>query len=81
MASHSGTLTWRIPWTEELGGLQSDTTERLSLSYGIRSHQFMANRGGKSGRSDISFSRAPKSLRMVTADMKLKDTCSFERKL
>ena len=35
MASHSSALAWRIPWTEELGGLQStghkesDTTERL----------------------------------------------------
>ena len=24
MASHSSTLAWRIPWTEEPGGLQSD---------------------------------------------------------
>ena len=23
MATHSGILTWRIPWTEEPGGLQS----------------------------------------------------------
>ena len=23
MATHSGTLAWRIPWTEEPGGLQS----------------------------------------------------------
>ena len=23
MATHSNILTWRIPWTEELGGLQS----------------------------------------------------------
>ena len=23
MASHSGTLAWKIPWTEEPGGLQS----------------------------------------------------------
>ena len=23
MAIHSSTLAWRIPWTEELGGLQS----------------------------------------------------------
>ena len=23
MASHSSILAWRIPWTEELGGLQS----------------------------------------------------------
>ena len=35
MAPHSSTLAWRIPWTEEPGGLQStgrkesDTTERL----------------------------------------------------
>ena len=35
MASHSSILAWRIPWMEELGGLQStgrkesDMTERL----------------------------------------------------
>ena len=43
MAPHSSTLAWKIPWSEEPGGLQSmgllgsDTTERLhfhfSLSY------------------------------------------------
>ena len=34
MASHSRTLTWRIPWTEEPGGLhgvpESDTTGRVT---------------------------------------------------
>ena len=30
MATHSSILTWRIPWTEEPGGL-SDPTERLML--------------------------------------------------
>ena len=40
MATHSSILAWRIPWTEELGGLQSmgckesDTTERLHFHYG-----------------------------------------------
>ena len=35
MATHSGILTWKIPWTEEPGRLQSmvlqesDTTEQL----------------------------------------------------
>ena len=35
MATHSSILAWRIPWTEELGGLQStgrkesDRTEQL----------------------------------------------------
>ena len=37
MATHSGVLAWKIPWTEEPGGLQSmwsqrDITERLSMS-------------------------------------------------
>ena len=37
MATHSSILAWKIPWTEEPGGLQSmgvvkefDTTDRLS---------------------------------------------------
>ena len=39
MATHSGTLAWKIPWTEELGGLQSmggkesDTTEQLHFHF------------------------------------------------
>ena len=39
MATHSSILAWRIPWTEELGELQStgrkelDTTERLHFFF------------------------------------------------
>ena len=38
MATHSSILAWRIPWTEESGGLQSmgaskDMTEWLTLSF------------------------------------------------
>ena len=39
MATHSSILVWRIPWMEELGGLQStgrkesDTTERLHFHF------------------------------------------------
>ena len=44
MATHSRILAWRIPWTEEPGGLQfmgrkeSDTTEQLTLplSYTVK---------------------------------------------
>ena len=32
MASHSSILAWRIPWTEELGGLQSMGSQRFSIS-------------------------------------------------
>ena len=39
MATHSSILAWRIPWAEELGGLQStgrkqsDVTERLHFHF------------------------------------------------
>ena len=38
MATHSSILAWRIPWTEEPGGLQTmdhkelDTTEQITVS-------------------------------------------------
>ena len=30
MATHSNILAWRIPWTEEPGGLQSMGSQRVS---------------------------------------------------
>ena len=45
IATHSSILAWRIPWTEEPGGLrsmrsrESDTTERLNTKRGARSQQ------------------------------------------
>ena len=39
MTTHSSILAWRIPWTEEFGGLQStglnesDTTKRLHFHF------------------------------------------------
>ena len=39
IATHSSILAWRIPWTEELDGLQSmghkelDTTERVHFHF------------------------------------------------
>ena len=34
MATHSNTLAWRIPWTEEPGA-ESDTTESLTLTHTV----------------------------------------------
>ena len=45
----------------------------------IWSHHFLANRWGNNWNSDRLY-LAPKSLWMVTATMKLKDTCSLEGK-
>ena len=47
--------------------------------HGIRSRYFMANRWGNSER--LYFLGVPKSLQMVTAAVKLKDTYSLEEKL
>ena len=49
--------------------------------HGIQSHHFMAYRWGNSGNSVGLYFGAPKSLRMVIAAMKLKDTYSLEEKL
>ena len=41
MATHSSTLAWKIPWTEEpgrlqsMGSLESDTTERLCFHFSL----------------------------------------------
>ena len=41
MATHSSTLAWKIPWTEEpvglqsMGLLESDTTERLHFHFSL----------------------------------------------
>ena len=29
LATHSNILTWKIPWTEEIGGLQSTGSQRV----------------------------------------------------
>ena len=57
------------------------TQHSKNKDHGIRFHNFMANRWGKCGNSDILFSWVPKSLQIVTEAMKLKDTCSLEEKL
>ena len=50
MATHSGMLAWRIPWTEEPAGLQSmgsqrsDTTERLHYLSIYAVHQDFAQK-------------------------------------
>jgi len=41
----------------------------------------MANRWRNNGNNERIFTGTPKSLQMVTAAIKLKDTCSLEEKL
>ena len=52
--------------------------KKTKIDHGIWSHHFMTNRWGN---SETLYSWAPKSLQMVTAAMKLKDTCFSGEKL
>ena len=38
MASHSSILAWKIPWTEECGGLQSMSREELDMTEQLSMH-------------------------------------------
>ena len=73
-------LLMKVKEESEKSWLKTQHSE--NEDHGIWSHHFMANRWGNSGNSDrFYFWRAPKSLQMVIAAMKLKDTYSLEEKL
>ena len=56
------------------------TQHSKNEDHGIWSHHFMENRKTMETVTDF-ISQAPKSLQIVTAAMKLQDTCSLEEKL
>ena len=44
VATHSSILTWKIPWTEESGGLQSRGLQRVKPNYTTEhNNEFVAN--------------------------------------
>ena len=67
---------WRWKRRVKKGGLKLNIQKATIM---VSSHYFMANRWGNIGNSDRLL--GSKSLWMVTAAMKLKDTCSLEGKL
>ena len=38
MATHSSILAWRIPWTEETGGLWSMVLQRVNVAEKLNMH-------------------------------------------
>ena len=67
---------------EESGKSWLKTQHSQNKDQGILYHHFMVNRWRKMENSDrFYFLGTPKSLRMVTEAMKLKDACSLEGKL
>ena len=65
MATHSSILAWRIPWTEEPGGLQSTGSQRvghdgvtsLSLLFNLYTEYIMRNTGLKEAQAGIKIAR------------------------
>ena len=50
MATHSSVLAWRIPWTEEPGGLQSMGSQRVRLPGSSPGGSRVIRRWGRSWR-------------------------------
>ena len=46
MATHSSVLAWRIPWTEELGNLQSLVSQRIGHDGASNTHTHTEELGG-----------------------------------
>ena len=54
MATHSSILAWRIPWTEELSGLQSKGSQRVTYDWATkhtRTHQLISQPQYKAGKT------------------------------
>ena len=71
-------LLMKVKEESEKAGLKRNIQK--TKIHGIWSHHFMANRWGNNGNRDLILG-GPKSLQMMTAAIKLKDTCSLEEKL
>ena len=45
MAAHSSILAWRIPWTEEPGGLQSTGSQRVRHDWATNTYSLLTALG------------------------------------
>ena len=73
-------LLMKVKEESEKAGLKVNIQK--NKDHDIRSHHFTAKRWGNTGNSDRLYSLGlQKPLQMVTAAMKLKDTCYLEEKL
>ena len=54
MAAHSSVLAWRIPWTEEPGGLQSTGSQRVGHDWVDSTQVSTGVSGGRSGSTTVA---------------------------
>ena len=80
MATYSSILTWRVPWTEETGGLQSMGSQESDMTEGLNHHQsvrwvlgqLIPCRGSSQGRAQLSHWKW-----WLWAVLGLTDMCTF----
>ena len=58
MATHSSILAWRIPWTEEPGGLQSMGSQRDGHDWAINTNSVWVSVASYSCQHSVLFSRS-----------------------
>ena len=65
MATHSNTLAWRIPWTEEPGRLQSTGSQRVGTRLRDFTFHFhnLSSQKKKKKKEHIKMSNLPKNLK------------------
>ena len=75
-------------WRKSLGSNENPAQPKFykiinkkNFKFQDTKYTFLYSRWGNNGNGDRLLWGAPKSLQMVTAAMKLKDTCSLEEKL
>ena len=70
MATHSGILAWRIPWTEKPGGLQSIGLQRVSQTW-LSTHAYFVVYLNLSGRYGYVFKAQIISIENRRLDLKI----------
>ena len=78
MAIHSIILAWKIPWTEQPGGLQSIKLQRVG-------HDWVTKHKGTQTKLDASMegepiSVAPLGMKIMNSVLKMKDCCLLSLK-
>ena len=66
MASHSSTLAWRIPWTEEPGGPQSMGSQRVGHGWVTSTFTFMLFQVLITSPLEISVQISPRLILQIT---------------
>ena len=75
-ATHSSILVWRIPWTEEPGGLQSTGSQRVGHDWATSTHLFTSRCAGET-REEPGRHQAASPLQTAYGELPSEDVSTF----